>query len=301
LYGQDLRKKFDRTIGSARTSKVAFAVLGTIGAFFPFLEYVVAPTPEALVSGISLSLAIGLAYIVFFSLQILPSFSSGESYTLLRSLPLSERDFSLVALLSFFRTFDYIAITTTLVQIVSVAILTRSLIATVMMTAGSLANSVRDGDRALVFGDFLPKCNSGRTISHREDRANSVSDNLGDSRYEHRIPVQFHKLCTSIFYKRDFRKHYPADWSCSLGITSFFYGTCYHERGLSGTLHIEATPAESHSPRAKIRPSTAFVLLYFWLFHSNFFRWSANFSVGRGNNTWIRDDFGETAGYKFLP
>jgi predicted permease len=142
LHGQDLRKRFDRTIGSAGTSKVAFAVLGTIGTFFPFLDYIVTPTPEALVSGISLSLAISLAYIVFFSLQILPSFSSGESYALLRSLPLSERDFSLVALLSFIRTFDYIAITTTLVQIVSVALLTHSLIATVMMVAGSLANIV---------------------------------------------------------------------------------------------------------------------------------------------------------------
>src|SRR5579862_5401723 len=96
LQGQDLKKRFDRIIGSARTSKVAFAILGTIGAFFPFLEYVVAPTPEALVSGISLSLAISLAYIVFFSLQILPSFSSGESYTLLRTLPLNEQDFSLI-------------------------------------------------------------------------------------------------------------------------------------------------------------------------------------------------------------
>jgi hypothetical protein len=102
----------------------------------------VSRTPEALVSGISLSLAISLAYIVFFSLQILPSFSSGESFYLLRSLPLSERDFSLVALLSFIRTFDYIAITTTLVQICAVALLTHSLIATIMMTAGSLANIV---------------------------------------------------------------------------------------------------------------------------------------------------------------
>ncbi len=83
-YGQNLKKRFDRTIGSARTSKIAFAVLGTIGAFFPFLEYIVSPTPEALVSGISLSLAISLAYIVFYSLQILPSFASGESYVLLR-------------------------------------------------------------------------------------------------------------------------------------------------------------------------------------------------------------------------
>lgn len=142
LQGQDLKKRFDRTIGSAKTSKIAFAVLGTVGAFFPFLEYVVSPTPEALVSGISLSLAISLAYIVFYSLQILPSFASGESYLLLRSLPLSENDFSIVAMLSFVRTFDYIALTTSIVQIGSIAILTRSAVATVMMATGSAMNLI---------------------------------------------------------------------------------------------------------------------------------------------------------------
>ena len=90
---QDLRKRFDTSMGSAKTSKLAFAILGTIGSVFPFLEYAVAPTPEALISGVSLSLAISLAYIVFYALQILPSFSSGEPYSILMTLPIDEQRF----------------------------------------------------------------------------------------------------------------------------------------------------------------------------------------------------------------
>jgi hypothetical protein len=173
LYGQDLKKRFDRTIGSARTSKIAFAVLGTIGTFFPFLEYVVSRTPEALVSGISLSLAISLAYIVFYSLQILPAFSSGESYILLRSLPLSDQDFSVVSMFSFMRTFDYIALTTSIVQVGSVALLTRSLVATVMMMAGSAMNLIFAMALALWFSGIFYRnvTRGGRSLTAKIGRA----------------------------------------------------------------------------------------------------------------------------------
>jgi predicted permease len=173
LQGQNLKKRFDRTIGSARTSKIAFAVLGTIGTFFPFLDYVANPTPESLVSGISLSLAISLAYIVFYSLQILPSFASGESYVLLRYLPLSENDFSLVAMLSFLRTFDYIALTTSIVQVGAVAILTRSLVATVMMVGGTLMNLVFAMAIALWFSGIFYRnvTRGGRSMVAKVGRA----------------------------------------------------------------------------------------------------------------------------------
>lgn len=172
LYGQDLKKRFNRTIGSARTSKIAFAVLGTIGAFFPFVEYVVSRTPEALVSGISLSLAISLAYIVFYSLQILPSFASGESYVLLRYLPFSENEFSLVAMLSFLRTFDYIAVATSAVQILSVAVLTRSLVATIMMVAGSIMNIIFAMAIALWFSNIFYRnvTRGGRSLTAKIGR-----------------------------------------------------------------------------------------------------------------------------------
>jgi len=166
LPGEDPNKMFNRTLGSVKVSKTAFAVFGTIGAAFPFAEFVVAPTPEALVSGISLSLAISLAYIVFFSLQILPSFSSGESYVLLRTLPMTDRDFSLISLLSFARTFDYIAVCTSVVQISAVALLTKSPIATVMMAAGAGMNVIFAMAISLWFsGIFYKSLNRGTKSS----------------------------------------------------------------------------------------------------------------------------------------
>jgi predicted permease len=139
---QDIRKQFDSVIGSAKISKIAFAVLGTIGSAFPFLEYLVAPTPEALISGVSLSLAISLAYIVFYSLQILPSFSGGEPYSILLTLPVKNKEFSFIATLSLIRTFDYIAATATTVQVLSVWLLTHSLLASILMLGGSIINIV---------------------------------------------------------------------------------------------------------------------------------------------------------------
>jgi len=154
---QDLRKRFNTSMGSAKTSKIAFAVLGTVGSAFPFLEYFVAPTPEALISGVSLSLAISLAYIVFYSLQILPSFSSGEPYSILRTLPLDEKDFSLVATLSLLRTFDYIAVSATFVQVAAVWLLTRSITASLFMLAGALINIVFAMALALWFSGIFYK------------------------------------------------------------------------------------------------------------------------------------------------
>ena len=137
---KDLRKRFNSTMGSAKSSKMAFAVLGLVGSMFPFLEYVITPTPEALISGVSLSLAISLAYIVFYALQILPSFSSGDSYSLLMNLPMRNEDFSLVATLSLIRTFDYIALGTTLVQVSAVWLLTHSAPAASLMLIGAIIN-----------------------------------------------------------------------------------------------------------------------------------------------------------------
>jgi len=173
LPGQDPKKMFDRIVGSVKISKTAIAIFGTIGAAFPFAEYAVAPTPEALVSGISLSLAISLAYIVFFSLQILPSFSNGDTHVLLRTLPLNDRDFSMISTMSFVRTFDYIAVTTSVVQVCAVALLTHSLIATVMMAIGSAMNVIFSMSIALWFSGLFYKNirRGGRSLSGKLLRA----------------------------------------------------------------------------------------------------------------------------------
>lgn len=144
-------------MGSAKSSKLAFAVLGTIGSAFPFLEYGAAPTPEALISGVSLSLSISLAYIVFYSLQILPSFSSGEPYSILTILPVEEKEFSLVATLSLIRTFDYIAASATFVQVLAVWLLTYSIGASLLMLVGALINIIFAMALALWFSGIFYK------------------------------------------------------------------------------------------------------------------------------------------------
>lgn len=163
----EVKRRHNSAMGSAKISKIAFAVLGIIGSAFPFAEYAVAPTPEALISGVSLSLAISLAYIVFYTLQILPSFSSGEPYSILLTLPLEDRDFSLVALFSLVRTFDYIAASTIVVQMLGILILTHSVVASILMLIGGVVNTVFAMALALWFSSVFYKNASrgGRSTS----------------------------------------------------------------------------------------------------------------------------------------
>jgi predicted permease len=164
----DQKKFFNSTIRSAKISKVAFSIFATIGAGFPFLQYVVSPSPESLVSAISLSMAISLAYIVFYSLQILPSLSKGEAYNYLWTLPIQDRDFSLVAVFSFIRTFDYLAICSSFVQVVAVWALTGSLVATLLMVVAALANVVFAVAIALwLSGLFYRNLSRGKATSSR--------------------------------------------------------------------------------------------------------------------------------------
>ncbi|MCL5067023.1 MAG: hypothetical protein M1368_01555, partial [Thaumarchaeota archaeon] len=129
-------------IKNAKTSKIIFTVFVCIGTAIPFAQILMAPGPISVVSAVSLSLAIGLAYLVLYSLQILPSFASAEPYSLLLTLPFARNDFSLVTMLSFVRTFDYLAIGCILVPVVGVALLTGSAIATILILGGTVINTV---------------------------------------------------------------------------------------------------------------------------------------------------------------
>jgi predicted permease len=155
---------------SAKVSKVAFAFFGSIGASIPFLDFVVFPGPESLVSAISLSLAISLAYVVFYSLQVLPEFTNSEAFSVLYTLPLEERDFSLVAVFSFIRTFDYLVACTSILQILAVWLLTKSMLATVLMSFGALVNAIFAAAIALWFSGLFY-----RRISHAATRSKKAS------------------------------------------------------------------------------------------------------------------------------
>ncbi|HKW05888.1 MAG TPA: hypothetical protein VJN71_11355 [Nitrososphaerales archaeon] len=135
-------KLFTMVMRSAKISKGAFSIFGTIGAAIPFLDFVVTPGPESLVSAISLSLAISLAYIVFYSLQVLPSFSNAEPFALLSTLPLAESDFSLISLFSFIRSFDLLAVSSGAIQMFAIWFLTGSLVSTAIMLVAVVINVI---------------------------------------------------------------------------------------------------------------------------------------------------------------
>jgi Membrane protein of 12 TMs len=168
--GPSLNRQFKLILRSAKISKIAFAVFGSIGAGIPFLDFLVYRGPESLVSAISLSLAISLAYVVFYSLQILPEFSNSQAFTTLYSLPMKESDFSLLTLFSFIRTFDYLVLGTSLMQISVIWILTHSIAASLLMGFGALLNAVFAAAIALWFSDLFY-----RRVLHAASRSKTAT------------------------------------------------------------------------------------------------------------------------------
>ncbi len=168
--GASINKQFKLILRSAKISKIAFAVFGSIGAGIPFLDFLAYRGPESLVSAISLSLAISLAYVVFYSLQILPEFSNSEAFSTLYSLPLKESEFSLLTVFSFIRTFDYLVLGTGLMQIIVIWILTHSIVASLLMGFGALLNAVFAAAIALWFSGLFY-----RRVLHAASRSKTAT------------------------------------------------------------------------------------------------------------------------------
>ncbi|HEV2137757.1 MAG TPA: hypothetical protein VGR53_02855 [Nitrososphaerales archaeon] len=140
-FGSPARRVKSITRG-ALVGKVIITAFIALGAIFAFYQFAISRTAAALVTGVTLSLAISLGYTVLYSLQVLPSFTGAGPYALLSTMPLGRRDLSLLALLSVIRTFDSMIVAAILVQVGVVAYLTASPLATVVMALASVANSV---------------------------------------------------------------------------------------------------------------------------------------------------------------
>ncbi|MDA4127552.1 MAG: hypothetical protein OK452_10195 [Thaumarchaeota archaeon] len=139
-FGSPARRVKSITRG-ALVGKVIITAFIALGAVFAFYQFAINRTAAGLVTGVTLSLAISLGYTVLYSLQVLPSFSGAGPYALLSTLPLNRRDLSLMALLSVLRTFDSMIVAAIVVQVVVVAYLTASPLATAVMALASVANS----------------------------------------------------------------------------------------------------------------------------------------------------------------
>jgi predicted permease len=129
-------------VRGATVSKILITFFIAFGTLIAFAQYFIQPSAGALVTAVTLSLAIGLGYEIVYSLQILPAFSGAGPNALLTTLPLSQGDLSLVALLSVVRSFDYMVVFAIVSQVGIVAYATGSPLAAAVMALASGANSI---------------------------------------------------------------------------------------------------------------------------------------------------------------
>ncbi len=126
----------------AKFDKSIISLFNIIVSIIPFGSLLFGSKTLGLSSSISLSLAVTFGFMTLYAIQTLSSFVGAESSVLLMTLPLSPDDFSLITLFSFVRSVDYLVVGSVLSQVILVAYLTLSPLATALMFVVSLINSV---------------------------------------------------------------------------------------------------------------------------------------------------------------
>jgi predicted permease len=126
----------------AKFDKGIISLFNVVVSIIPFVSLLLGSKSLGLSSSVSLSLGITLGFMTLYAIQTLSSFVGAESSVLLSTLPISPDDFSLITLFSFVRPVDYLVVGSVLSQVVLVAYLTASPLATVLMFIASLINSV---------------------------------------------------------------------------------------------------------------------------------------------------------------
>jgi predicted permease len=126
----------------AKFDKGIISLFNVVVSFIPFFYILMGSESLGLSSSISLSLAITFGFMTLYAIQTLSSFVGAESSVLLSTLPISSDDFSLITLFSFIRSVDYLVVGSVLSQVVLVAYLSLSPLATVLMFVASLVNSI---------------------------------------------------------------------------------------------------------------------------------------------------------------
>ncbi|MDQ1279515.1 MAG: hypothetical protein QG670_777 [Thermoproteota archaeon] len=131
-----------RALRIAKFDKLLVSVFNLVVSVTPFISLLQGSATLSLASSVSLSLGITFGFMTLSAIQTLSSFVSAESSTFLSTLPIASNDFSLVTLFSFIRSVDYLVVGSVLSQVVLVAYITLSLLATLFMFGASLMNSV---------------------------------------------------------------------------------------------------------------------------------------------------------------
>jgi predicted permease len=126
----------------AKFDKSLVAIFNVLAAVIPFMAQFFGSPILGLTSTIALSLAVTFGFTALYAIQTLSSFVSPESSALLSTLPLEQRDFSLITLFSFVRSVDYMVVGAIISQVVMVTYYTMSPLAVLVMFAVSVVNSV---------------------------------------------------------------------------------------------------------------------------------------------------------------
>lgn len=154
---QDDLELTKRALRIAKFDKGVVAFFNVIVSLAPFASLFLGSPGLGLTSAISLSLAVTFGFTALYAIQTLSSFMSPESSALLSTMPIDRDDFSLVTLFSFIRSFDYMVIGSIVSQVILVAYLTASPIATLIMLAASAMNAVFAVAVALWFSRIFQK------------------------------------------------------------------------------------------------------------------------------------------------
>ncbi len=136
------KKSVNQALTGATLNKVIFALFTMGGAVFPFVIYKLAIEAISLSVTTALSIILGFGYLVLYSVQVLPTFVTSGSFGPLATLPLEPRERSLVALMTLWRTLDYILVLSLATEFATVAYFTGSLAAASLVFVVSLSSSV---------------------------------------------------------------------------------------------------------------------------------------------------------------
>lgn len=135
----DLTKKALRI---AKWDKFLVAIFNILAAVFPFTAHLFGFPIMGLTSAVSLSLAVTFGFTVLYAIQTLSSFISNDSSRVLATLPIDQKNFSLITLFSFVRSVDYLVFGSVISQVLLVAFYTVSPIAVFIMFSVSIINEV---------------------------------------------------------------------------------------------------------------------------------------------------------------
>jgi hypothetical protein len=132
----------NRALRIAKFDKSIVSIFNVVVAVAPFAALLLGVPVFGLASSIALSLAVTLGFTILYAIQTLSTFVSFESSVLLSILPVARDDFSLITLLSFIRSVDYMVLGSVVSQVVLVAFLTSSPLTTLIMLVAAAMNQM---------------------------------------------------------------------------------------------------------------------------------------------------------------